>query len=43
MLCHFIQARVPAPMFYFSHLILCSYDYYMHVEGLFFANLCLVH
>ena len=37
-----VKARVPAPRFHFSHLILPSYDYDMLVEGLLLANLSLV-
>ena len=36
-------ARVLASKFYFFRVILCSYDYSMHVEGLLPANLCLVN
>ena len=34
--------RVLAPKFYIFYLILCSYDYNMHVKGLLPAYLCLV-
>ena len=35
--------RLSAPGFYLFHLVLCSYDYNMHVEGLLPASLCLVN
>ena len=37
-----IKVRVSDPRLYFVHLILCCYDYNVHVEGLLPANLCSV-
>jgi len=36
------KARVLALTFYLCHVILPSYYYSMHVEGLLLPNLCLV-
>jgi len=38
---YLFKVGVPAPGFYFD-IILLSYDYNMHIEGLLPANLCLV-
>ena len=37
-----LKARVLGPKFFRFHLILRSYDYNMHVEGLLSASVCLV-
>ena len=37
-----INISVSAPRYYVLHLILSSYDYNMHVEGLLPVKMCLV-